>query len=141
MKFCLDAPFPKLMGLASTFASLSNLHKLSVSINSVHAPGKPPDPVLPFPPTSLPTPTESPVLKAKSVLPQLLDFDQMQTQTCLANPNTGDPSMPLLRDIKRFVRKCPRLAVLGIAHLLMLISQVHDLLQSGMGKLVGDTGL
>jgi hypothetical protein len=55
----------------------------------------------------LPTPTESPVLK-KSVLPQLLGYDQMHTQTCLASV-TGDPSMPAQREIKRFVRKCPKL--------------------------------
>ncbi|KAJ7129831.1 hypothetical protein C8R43DRAFT_1026004 [Mycena crocata] len=114
-QLCLDAPFSKLIGLTSTFASLSSLHTLSVSVTPVHAPGKPPVPVLPLStsssPTSLPTPTESPVLKSKSVLPQLLDFDQMQTQTC--HPETpGDPSMPLLREIKRFVRKCPRLEVI-----------------------------
>ncbi|KAJ7287738.1 hypothetical protein C8J57DRAFT_1284756 [Mycena rebaudengoi] len=109
---CLDAPFSKLIGITSTFAALSNLHTLSVSVIAVHAPGKPPVPILPIftPSTSLPTPTDSPVMKSKSVLPQLLDFDQMQTQIChLETP--GDPSMPLLRDIKRFVRKCPRLEV------------------------------
>jgi hypothetical protein len=53
-------------------------------------------------------------MKAKSVLPQLLDFDQMQTQTCLPNDNAGDRSMPLLRDVKRFVRKCLKLSLLGI---------------------------
>ncbi|KAJ6607772.1 hypothetical protein B0H10DRAFT_2070377 [Mycena sp. CBHHK59/15] len=112
-QICLDAPFSKLISLTSTFASLSNLHTLSVCVTPVHAPGKPPVPILPLSKftTSLPTPTDSPVLKAKSVLPQLLDIDQMQTQTC--HPDCpGDPSMPLLRDIKRFVRKCPRLEML-----------------------------
>ncbi|KAJ7502764.1 hypothetical protein B0H11DRAFT_1853798 [Mycena galericulata] len=112
-QLCLDAPFSKLIGLTSTFASLSSLHTLSVSVTPVHAPGKPPAPILPSSgssSTSLPTPTDSPVLKSKSVLPQLLDFDQMQTQTCSETP--GDPSMPLVRDIKRFVRKCPRLEVI-----------------------------
>ncbi|KAF7362040.1 hypothetical protein MVEN_00549400 [Mycena venus] len=115
-QLCLDAPFAKLIGLTSTFASLSSLRTLSVSITPVHAPGKPPSPILPSSssgssPTSLPTPTESPVLKSKSVLPQLLDFDQMQTQTCHSE-TPGDPSMPLLREIKRFVRKCPQLEVI-----------------------------
>ncbi|KAJ7675085.1 hypothetical protein B0H17DRAFT_1140518 [Mycena rosella] len=113
-QICLDAPFSKLIGLTSTFAPLSSLRTLSVSVTPVHAPGKAPAPILPTtssPPTSLPTPTDSPVLKSKSVLPQLLDFDQMQNQTChLETP--GDPSMPLLREIKRFVRKCPRLEVI-----------------------------
>ncbi|KAJ7497137.1 hypothetical protein FB451DRAFT_1210259 [Mycena latifolia] len=112
-QLCLDAPFSKLLGLTSTFASLSSLRTLSVSVTPVHAPGKPPAPILPTssPPTSLPTPTDSPVLKSRSVLPQLLDFDQMQNQTC--HPETpGDPSMPLLREVKRFVRKCPRLEVI-----------------------------
>ncbi|KAJ6558580.1 hypothetical protein DFH09DRAFT_1163263 [Mycena vulgaris] len=112
-QLCLDAPFSKLIGLTSTFASLSSLRTLSISVTPVHAPGKPPAPILPTssPPTSLPTPTDSPVLKSKSVLPQLLDFDQMQNQMC--HPETpGDPSMPLLREIKRFVRKCPRLELI-----------------------------
>ncbi|KAJ7121231.1 hypothetical protein C8R46DRAFT_111277 [Mycena filopes] len=112
-QLCLDAPFSKLIGLTSTFASLSSLHTLSVSITPVHAPGKPPVPIVPSDssPTSLPTPAESPVLKSKSILPQLLDFDQMQTQTCHSE-TSGDPSMPLLRDIKRFVRKSPLLEVI-----------------------------
>ncbi|KAJ6497899.1 hypothetical protein C8R45DRAFT_984585 [Mycena sanguinolenta] len=115
MQLCVDAPFSKLIGLTSNFASLPSLHTLSVSITPAHAPGKPPVPILPLssnsPSTSLPTPTESPVLKSKSVLPQLLDFDQMQTQTCHLE-TSGDPSMPLLREIKRFVRKCPQLEVI-----------------------------
>jgi hypothetical protein len=52
-------------------------------------------------------------MKAKSVLPQLLDFDQMQTQTCLPRDTAEDPSMPLLRDVKRFVRRCLKLSLLG----------------------------
>ncbi|KAJ6495576.1 hypothetical protein C8R47DRAFT_362614 [Mycena vitilis] len=115
MQLCLDAPFSKLISLTSTFASLSNLHTLSVSVTPTHAPGKPPVPIIPLSlsssPISLPTPTESPVLKSKSVLPQLLDFDHMQTQIC-ASETPGDPSMPLLREIKRFVRKCPQLEVI-----------------------------
>ncbi|KAJ7907256.1 hypothetical protein B0H13DRAFT_2332540 [Mycena leptocephala] len=115
-RLCLDAPFSKLIGLTSTFASLSSLHTLSVSISPAHAPGKPPAPILPLSsssssPTSLPTPKESPVLKSKSVLPQLLDFDPMQTHPC-PTKTPGDPSMPLLREIKRFVCKCPQLEVI-----------------------------
>jgi hypothetical protein len=113
IRLCLDAPFSKLLNLTSTFATLTDLQQLFICVNPIHAPGKPPGPLLPTRRPSLPTPTESPVLKAKSVLPQLLDFDQMQTQTCLANEITGDPSMPLIRDVKRFVRKCPKLTVLG----------------------------
>ncbi|KAJ7078917.1 hypothetical protein B0H15DRAFT_859723 [Mycena belliarum] len=112
-QLCLDAPFSKLIGLTSTFASLSSLQALSISVTPAHAPGKPPSPNLPTssPPTTLPTPTDSPVLKSKSLLPQLLDFDQMQNQTCHSE-TPGDPSMPLLREIKRFVRKCPRLELI-----------------------------
>ncbi|KAG7446404.1 uncharacterized protein BT62DRAFT_1005681 [Guyanagaster necrorhizus] len=112
VQFCLDAPFSKLLTLTSIFANLSNLNQLRVSVNHVHAPGKPPVPLPPHGPPSLPTPTDSPVLKSKAVLPQLLDFDQMQNQTCLAKADLSDPSMPLLRDIKRFVRKCPKLETL-----------------------------
>jgi len=65
-------------------------------------------PLVPFSQSSLPTPTGTPILKAKSALPQLLGFDQMQTQTLPAS-TIGDPSMPLMREVKRFVRKCPKL--------------------------------
>ncbi|KII92863.1 hypothetical protein PLICRDRAFT_37659 [Plicaturopsis crispa FD-325 SS-3] len=112
MKFCLDAPFSKLLTLGSAFASLPNLSKLSVSVNPAFAPGTAPVPVVPLEKSSLPTPTESPNMKAKSLLPQLLDLDQIQTHTCLSNAAAGDPSMPLLRDVKRFARKCPRLALI-----------------------------
>ncbi|KAJ6593723.1 hypothetical protein B0H19DRAFT_1091763 [Mycena capillaripes] len=114
MQLCLDAPFSKLIALTSTFSSLLSLRALFVSVTLVYAPGKPPAPILPLSsssPTSLPTPTESPLLKSKTVLPQLLDFDQMQTQICHSE-TPGDPSMPLLREIKRFVRKCPQLEVI-----------------------------
>ncbi|KAJ7072464.1 hypothetical protein C8F01DRAFT_1104072 [Mycena amicta] len=98
---CIDSPFSRLVSLTS---NLSNLRTLAVSFLLEHAPGKPPTPIVPDDSqTSLPTPSDSPVLKSKAVLPQLLDLDQMQTH---------DPSMPLLRDIKRFVRKCPRLELL-----------------------------
>jgi hypothetical protein len=115
LNLCLNAPFSKLLNLTSNFASLANLRTLSVSINPAHAPGKPPAPRIPTARSSLPTPTESPVIKSKSVLPQLLDFDQMQTHPGLpatAADATDDPSMPLLRDVKRFVRKCARLETL-----------------------------
>nr|GAT57683.1 predicted protein [Mycena chlorophos] len=100
---CIDGPFAKLVTLTS---NLSNLRELCVSILPEHATGKPPTPLVPTtnPQTSLPTPSESPVLKSKAALPQLPDLDQLQTQ---------DPSMPLLRDVKRFMRKCPRLELLA----------------------------
>lgn len=117
IKICLNAPVSKLLSLTSSFASLLNLRKLSICVNPIHAPGLPPVPLVPCARSSLPTPTESPVLKAKSVLPQLLDFDQMHTQTCLAS-SVGDPSMPALREVKRFVRKCPKLDIFGMIPIL-----------------------
>jgi hypothetical protein len=113
MKISLDFAFSKLSSLTSTFASLPVLRRLSVSINHIYAPGIPPRLLHPLIPNSIPTPAESPNLKSKSVLPQLLNFDQMQTQTCVSKL-AGDPSMPPLRDIKRFVRKCPQLSLLGM---------------------------
>ncbi|KIY50175.1 hypothetical protein FISHEDRAFT_71789 [Fistulina hepatica ATCC 64428] len=107
LKLCLDIPFTKLLGLTSAFATLPNLSTLSISVHPRHAPGTPP---CPFSSHSASDSAELPVPK-KSVLPQLLDHDQMSTQTCLTN-NIVDPSMPLLRDVKRFVRKCPRLTLL-----------------------------
>jgi hypothetical protein len=113
IKLCLDAPFSKLLSLTSNFASLPNLRELSICVNPVQAPGTPPVPLVPFSRSSLPTPTGTPVMKAKSALPQLLGFDQMQTQT-LPTSTVGDPSMPLMREVKRFVRKCPKLLSLGM---------------------------
>ncbi|KAF7321482.1 hypothetical protein MKEN_00669000 [Mycena kentingensis (nom. inval.)] len=99
---CLDGPFSsKLTALTSSFA---NLRTLTVSVLPIHAPGKPPVPSIPNKPhASLPTPSDSPILKSKAVLPPLLDLDKLQPH---------DPSMPLLRDVKRLVRKCPRLELL-----------------------------
>ncbi|KAJ3749130.1 hypothetical protein DFH05DRAFT_1475596 [Lentinula detonsa] len=108
LKICLDAPFAKLLGLASTFATLSRLHTISVSINYEHAPGTPPPTALPNIAMSLSPGSEAPILNRKSTLPQM---DQMQTQTCLEK-DTGDTSFPLLREVKRFVRKCPKLELL-----------------------------
>lgn len=128
IKICLDAPFSKLLTLTSSFASLPNLRKLSICVNPVHAPGLPPVPLVPLSQSLLPTPAESPVLKAKSVLPQLLDFDQMHTQTCLATSVIGDPSMPVLREVKRFVRKCPKLNLFGAIYIHVLIRVVWMLI-------------
>jgi hypothetical protein len=113
IKLCLDAPFSKLLSLTSNFASLPSLRELSICINPTQAPGTPPVPLIPLSRSSLPTPTGTPVLKTKSALPQLLGFDQMQTQTLPAS-TVGDPSMPLIREVKRFVRKCPKLLSLGM---------------------------
>ena len=43
----MDAPFLKLLGLASSFSLLSNLRTLSVSVVEEHAPGKAPIPLVP----------------------------------------------------------------------------------------------
>ncbi|KAJ3817648.1 hypothetical protein F5880DRAFT_1618091 [Lentinula raphanica] len=110
LKISLDAPFAKLLGIASTFATLSQLHTISVTINHDHAPGAPPPTSLSNT-TMLPPASEPPVVIRKSTSQQLLNIDQMQTQTCL-DKDTSDPSFPLLREVKRFVRKCPKLELL-----------------------------
>ncbi len=100
--------------MASSFAALSNLTVVRVSINPKHAPGNPP---IPFGPRSyhqLPTPISSPVLKTKTMLPQLVSLDYIQSsQLSVTIPEDIDPSMPLLRDVKRFIRRCSRLRSLG----------------------------
>ncbi|KAF9071066.1 hypothetical protein BDP27DRAFT_1322725 [Rhodocollybia butyracea] len=108
LKICLDESFTKLLGLTSTSAFLSNLHTISVSVNPEHAPGVPPPCLLP---NVVPVVVSLPASTAKSTSTQLLDLDQMQTQTCLEK-SVGDPSLPLLRDVKRFVRKFPKLELL-----------------------------
>lgn len=126
IKICLDAPFSKLLSLTSNFASLPNLRKLLICVNPAQAPGTPPVPLVPFSQSSLPTPTGTPIMKSKSALPQLLGFDQMQTQT-LPTSTVGDPSMPLMREVKRFVRKCPKLISLGMIIPLPLYSLIQPL--------------
>ncbi|KAJ6501054.1 hypothetical protein C8R47DRAFT_1108768 [Mycena vitilis] len=107
MQLCLDAPFSMLLNLVSTFASRSTLHALSISVTSPHAPGKPPDLITPLSKPAAPTSRESPTLKRKTLLPQLSDFCEMQTQISRAKP--FDPSIPAFRDMQRFFRKCPHL--------------------------------
>jgi hypothetical protein len=65
----------------------------------------------------------------------------MQTQTCRVNDVTGDPSMPLMRDFKRFVRKCPKLGLLGTVLLFIVLWDINIngvvypvLIQSGMER-------
>ncbi|KAL1687522.1 hypothetical protein GGG16DRAFT_61947 [Schizophyllum commune] len=47
LRICMDAPFLKLLGLASSFSLLSNLRTLSVSVVEENAPGKAPIPSVP----------------------------------------------------------------------------------------------
>ncbi|TDL25977.1 hypothetical protein BD410DRAFT_783979 [Rickenella mellea] len=114
LKFCQDAPFSKLLSLTSTFVALTHLRTLQVSVTPEQAPGMPPTPTSRHPGSTPlpPTPSDSPSSKAKSVLPQLLGFDQLQSQTCVTQEAKGDSSMPPLRDVKRFARKCPSLDVI-----------------------------
>lgn len=115
IKICLDIPLSKFLSLASNFANLPKLRELSVCINPVHAPGSAPIPLLPVLKSSLSAPTESPVVKTKAVLPQLLDLDQVHALNYATSSMAEDPSMPLLREIKRFARKCPNLKSLSMA--------------------------
>ncbi|KAF9051013.1 hypothetical protein BDZ89DRAFT_939943, partial [Hymenopellis radicata] len=98
------------LGMASSFAALSNLTVIRVSINPKHAPGNPPIPLPPHSYHQLPTPISSPVIKTKALLPQLVSLDHVQSsQLSVTIPEDTDPSMPLLRDVKRFIRRCSRL--------------------------------
>ncbi|KAF7966330.1 hypothetical protein HWV62_39148 [Athelia sp. TMB] len=106
IKICVDAPCAKFLGLASNFATLVNLRTLSFSINPAHAPGTPPMPLVPLCPSSIPTPCGTPEMNRDLHLPQFHNSDHPPLQ---ASISANDPSMPLMRDVKRFVRKCPKL--------------------------------
>ncbi|KIK67003.1 hypothetical protein GYMLUDRAFT_37033 [Collybiopsis luxurians FD-317 M1] len=102
----LDAPFIKLLGLASTFAALPNLYTVSVTINPAHASGTP----LPLnlPSFSVLQPSASSVSHARA------DSHSGQSHPVQTlTKNADDPYLPLLRDVRRFVRKCPKLRLLG----------------------------
>jgi hypothetical protein len=111
LQICLGVPFSALLAQTTIFSSLTGLRALYLSVDPTFSPGTPPlprrsDEVLP---------TDSPTRK-KAHLPQLLDFDQMQNQTCVPLLPVGDPSLPLLRDVKRFVRKCSKLEFIGLLY-------------------------
>ena len=130
----MDAPCAKLLGLASNFATLVNLRTLSFSINPAHAPGTPPMPLVPVCPSSMPTPCGTPEMNRDLHLPQIHNGDHPSSQ---ASISANDPSMPLMRDVKRFVRKCPKLQILGMRlRVFEILEKYSDLpFQSGLVNL------
>lgn len=116
LKLSFDAPFAKLLAMTSAFTPLTRLLKLSVSIPQEHALGPNPVPASPAlkSPSHPLTPAASPVRRRTS-LPSP-DFEAASQFFCtdeikLSGP--ADPSFPAMREVKRFVKKCPRLVELG----------------------------
>ncbi|KAF5389366.1 hypothetical protein D9757_004373 [Collybiopsis confluens] len=97
LKASLDAPFSSLLGLTTTLGSLLNLRTISVTIDPVHF-----SPTLSNLSSSGSVPTRAKALSIQSLA---------ESQTC---PGKGfnDPSLPPLRDVKRFIRKFPKLTLL-----------------------------
>ncbi|KAH8828499.1 hypothetical protein DL96DRAFT_1603487, partial [Flagelloscypha sp. PMI_526] len=78
----------------------------TVSIDPVHAPGQQPNPILPnLAGKSLPTPSDSPLL-SQAPIPLSVEHN---IPTPLSTPPAEDSNIPLLREVKKFVRKCPTL--------------------------------
>ncbi|KDQ10051.1 hypothetical protein BOTBODRAFT_68789 [Botryobasidium botryosum FD-172 SS1] len=126
LKIAFDAPFAKLLNLASSFAALSQFQKLQVTILPQHAPSPPPSPAI----RMLPTPGGSPITLtrpmlspskssfaeassitnsplASSVLTLSSSFTEYPMQPPLLSPS--DLALPLLRDIRKFARRCSKL--------------------------------
>ena len=130
--------------MTSAFTPLTRLLKLSVSIPQEHALGPTPAPTSPvLTSSSHPlTPAASPVRRRSSLPPP--DTEPTSQFFCgddvmLSGP--ADPSLPPIREVKRFVKKCPRLVALGKCALARSRSCCIDgLLQNGMGAMRVESG-
>ncbi|KAF8513016.1 hypothetical protein BU17DRAFT_95752 [Hysterangium stoloniferum] len=116
LKLAFDAPFAKLLTLTSVFIPLTNLLKLSICIPYSHSPGLVPALSSPLS-TTLPcnplTPAASPVRRRTSLPSPVTDFaSQVFVADDSKHGEQADPSLPPIRDVKRFVKKCPRLTEL-----------------------------
>jgi hypothetical protein len=136
LKLSFDAPFAKLLAMTSTFTPLTRLLKLSVSIPQEHALGSTPIPTSPVLTSSFHplTPAASPVRRRTS-LPSP-DTELTSQFFCVDDAKLNglaDPSLPPTREVKRFVKKCPRLVELGKCAFARSRSCCIDgLLQNGM---------
>lgn len=150
LRITLDAPFARLLSLTSSFAHLSYLSHLYVTVPSTHAPSTPPSPTLPTPGMSplanrvngivIGSPTNSPLLLTRSLKsPKLVMPVPLPTNEDGASPITpggaalslgtangilgagnmnetidtgADSVLPPLRDVRKFMRRCPKLVLL-----------------------------
>lgn len=135
-KISFDAPFTKLLAMTSAFTPLTRLLKLSVSIPQEHALGPIPIPVSPVltSPSHPLTPAASPVRRRTSLpSPDTEPPSQFFCTDDTKLSGSADPSLPPTREVKRFVKKCPRLVELGKCAFARFPSCCIDgLLQSGM---------
>lgn len=101
--------------MTSTFALMTQLRRLAVSIPTAHSPGSHPGLLSPFKAPVHPlTPAASPA-RRKTSLPSLVSDFASQVfvgEDYRANEQV-DVSFPPLREIKKFVKKCPKLLELG----------------------------
>ncbi|KAF8580002.1 hypothetical protein K439DRAFT_1260283, partial [Ramaria rubella] len=115
IKLAFDAPFTKLLTLTSAFTPLTRLLKLAVSIPPEHTlgPTPPMSPAQGVSPSHPLTPAASPIRRRTS-LPSP-DSDPSSHFFCTDDikfSGPADPSLPPTREVKRFVKKCPRLVEL-----------------------------
>ncbi|KIY74268.1 hypothetical protein CYLTODRAFT_416116 [Cylindrobasidium torrendii FP15055 ss-10] len=104
LQILLNAQLPNLFSLAGAFAGLKQLSTLRVAVSPAHAP-------LPLDAssTSLPTPSASPTIASRIVSTSANESD---SPDILCGHDFTDASVPPLREVKKFVRKCPRLQIL-----------------------------
>ncbi|KAL7411200.1 hypothetical protein BDY24DRAFT_141983 [Mrakia frigida] len=131
-KFELDAPFSKLLLLTTPFSSLTRLHTLHVIIQTQHLPLPSAAPTS----SSIPphTPSSSPTISKSSLRSENQQHAVPNNATGNPSPPVSlsdlqsppgeelhpvllaksiDPTIPLLRDVRKFVRRVPRLVELG----------------------------
>lgn len=132
--------------MTSAFTALIRLLKLSVSIPQEHALGPIPVPASPvLRSSSHPlTPAASPVRRRTSLPPP--DLENHSQFFCAdeikLSGSSADPSLPPTREVKRFVKKCPRLVELGKCALARShLCCIDGLLQNGMVATRVENGL
>ncbi|KIJ39433.1 hypothetical protein M422DRAFT_32688 [Sphaerobolus stellatus SS14] len=116
MKIAFDAPFSKLLTLTAAFTPLIHLLKLSVCIPRHHSRGQIPIISASDPESTILhplTPAASPVRHRATLQSAATDFAAQVFCADESQLDEGpDPSFPLMRDVKRFVKKCHRLVEL-----------------------------
>lgn len=105
----------KLLSMTSIFTPLTQLRHLAVCIPPAHSPGLVPPLLSPSKSPVHPlTPAASPVRRRTSLPSPVSDFaSQVFVGEDIKVKEQGDISFPPLREIKKFVKKCPKLLELG----------------------------
>lgn len=132
LQILLDAQLPNLFSLTGPFAGLKQLSTLRVAVSPAHAP-------LPLDAssTSLPTPSASPTIASRIISTASNESDGPDI---LNGHDITDTSIPPLREVKKFVRKCSRLQILGKSFVPVCIftngkvKNGSDVAEEGIGK-------